>query len=132
MNSFKNLTSGEETLMHLLWKMNGGYLKDIMLAYPEPKPHQNTISTFLKNLVEKNYIKAVQEGRINKYEISVQRGDYKMMLLKNFIQTFYDNNSNELLLDLMNEGFITLSVSEAPEKEKGKDKDKKKKKKKKK
>ena len=130
MNSFKNLTSGEETLMHLLWKMNGGYLKDIMQAYPEPKPHQNTISTFLKNLVEKNYIKAVLEGRINRYEITVQKGDYKIMLLKNFIQNFYDNNSNELLLDMMNEGFITLSVSENPEKEKGKDKKKKKKKKK--
>lgn len=127
MNSFKNLTSGEETLMQLIWKMNGGYLKDIMQAYPEPKPHQNTISTFLKNLVEKNYIKAVQEGRINRYEITVQKNDYKIMLLKNFIQNFYNNNSNELLIDMMNEGFISLSVSN---KEKRKDKKKKKKKKK--
>lgn len=127
MNSFKNLTSGEETLMQLIWKMNGGYLKDIMQAYPEPKPHQNTISTFLKNLVEKNYIKAVQEGRINRYEITVQKNDYKIMLLKNFIQNFYNNNSNELLIDMMNEGFISLSVSD---KEKRKDKKKKKKKKK--
>lgn len=127
MNSFKNLTSGEETLMQLIWKMNGGYLKDIMQAYPEPKPHQNTISTFLKNLVEKNYIKAVQEGRINRYEITVKKNDYKIMLLKNFIQNFYNNNSNELLIDMMNEGFISLSVSD---KEKRKDKKKKKKKKK--
>lgn len=125
MENLKTLTSGEEQLMQILWKLNTAYLKDIMTALPEPKPHQNTVSTFLKNLVEKNYINAVAEGRINKYEVKVSKENYKIMLLKNFIKNFYDNNSNALLLDMMNEGFITLSVTE-------KEKDKKKKKKKKK
>ncbi len=121
------MTSGEEQVMKIIWKLGPTYLKDIMLAFPEPKPHQNTVSTFLKNLVTKNYLKPVSEGRIHKYEISVTQENYKKTLLKNFILNFYDNNPNALLVDLMNEGMVQLSV---PEKEKDKDKKKKKKKKK--
>ena len=46
------LTHSEELLMNILWKLNSAYMKDVMDAYPEPKPHQNTISTFMKILVE--------------------------------------------------------------------------------
>ncbi len=127
MENLKSLTSGEEQVMKIIWKLGPTYLKDIMLAFPEPKPHQNTVSTFLKNLVTKNFLKPVTEGRIHKYEISVTQETYKKTLLKNFILNFYDNNPNALLVDLMNEGMVQLSV---PEKEKDKDKKKKKKKKK--
>ena len=127
MEHLKPLTTGEENLMKVIWDSHKIYLKDILSAYPEPKPHQNTISTFLKNLVTKNYLKPVSEGRIHKYEISVTQENYKKTLLKNFILNFYDNNPNALLVDLMNEGMVQLSV---PEKEKDKDKKKKKKKKK--
>ena len=127
MENLKPLTSGEENLMQTIWNHNVAYLKDIMQVYPEPKPHQNTISTFLKNLVEKNYLKTILEGRIFRYETSVKIGDYRTFLLKNFIKNFYNSNPNELLLDLMDSGLVQLSV---PEKEKEKDKKKKKKKKK--
>ncbi len=129
MEHLKPLTTGEENLMKVIWNSDKKYLKDILAVYPEPKPHQNTISTFLKNLVEKNYLVTTLEGRIFRYEIAVSKKSYQMFLLKNFIQDFYNSNPNELLVDLMSEGLIHLSVSE---KEKEKEKDKKKKKKKKK
>lgn len=129
MEHLKPLTTGEENLMKVIWNSDKKYLKDILAVYPEPKPHQNTISTFLKNLVEKNYLMTTLEGRIFRYEIAVSKKSYKLFLLKNFIQDFYNSNPNELLVDLMSEGLIQLSVAE---KEKEKEKDKKKKKKKKK
>lgn len=127
MEILKPLTSGEETLMQMIWNSNASYLKDIMQAYPDPKPHQNTVSTFLKNLVEKNYLKANLEGRINRYETTVSKSTYKKELLKKLIENFYNSSPNELLVDLMSNGLIQLSVSK---KEKEKDKKKKKKKKK--
>ena len=73
MEHLKPLTTGEENLMKVIWDSRKIYLKDILSAYPEPKPHQNTISTFLKNLVEKNYLKTILEGRIFRYEMSVSK-----------------------------------------------------------
>lgn len=130
MEHLKSLTTGEEQLMKVIWSSKAVYLKDILQAYPEPKPHQNTISTFLKNLVDKNYLTTATEGRIFRYEVAVPMMAYKMFLLKNFIQDFYHGNPNELLVDLMSEGMIQLSVQEK-EKEKEKEKKKEKKKKKK-
>jgi predicted transcriptional regulator len=51
----KSLTPAEETLMHALWTIERGFLKDIMEAYPEPRPHHNTVATVLKILVEKGF-----------------------------------------------------------------------------
>lgn len=125
MENLKTLTPGEENLMQVIWNFKATYLKDILTAYPEPKPHQNTVSTFLKNLTEKNYLTPIKEGRINRYEVSVEKSTYKKELLKNLIEHFYSSNPNELLVDLMSDGMIQLSVNE-----KSKDKKKKKKKKK--
>lgn len=147
MEHLKTLTSGEENLMKVIWNSNSFYLKEIMTAYPDPKPHQNTISTFLKNLVEKNYLKTTPEGRIFRYEVSVSERDYKLFLIRNLIQDFYKGDSDELLADLLQEGMVELFVSDNVEprkfeqfleqdttkvKDKNLDKDKKKKKKKKK
>ena len=144
MEYLKTLTSGEENLMKIIWNSNSFYLKEIIMAYPEPKPHRNTISTFLKNLVEKNYLKTNLEGRIFRYEVSVSERDYKLFLIRNLIQDFYKDNADELLADLIQEGMVVLDNGEsgkfeqlleqnkAKEKTKNLDKDKKKKKKKKK
>ena len=51
MEHLKPLTTGEENLMKVIWDSHKIYLKDILSAYPEPKPHQNTISTFLMRSV---------------------------------------------------------------------------------
>ena len=64
-----SLTSAEENLMKLFWKLDSFYLKDVVQHHPEPKPHQNTISTYLKILVEKEYLSTVKEGRVFKYSV---------------------------------------------------------------
>ncbi len=50
----KTLTKAEEEVMQVLWKLDKAFLKDIVNEMPEPKPHQNTVATILKILVEKD------------------------------------------------------------------------------
>ncbi len=97
------LTPAEESLMDILWKMGSCYLKDIMEQYPEPKPHQNTISTFMKILVEKEFLTTKREGRIFKYSVAVPYNDYKKFLLKNFLENYFNNSGSELLKMMINE-----------------------------
>ena len=49
----KSLTKAEEQIMQTLWKLKTAYLKDILEALPEPKPHNNTVATLLKILINK-------------------------------------------------------------------------------
>ena len=48
----KILTKAEEQVMQVLWKLEKGFLREIIDAMPAPKPHQNTVATLLKILVE--------------------------------------------------------------------------------
>jgi len=154
-----HLTSAEENLMKLFWRLDSFYLKDIMEQHPEPKPHQNTVSTYLKILVEKGYLSTVKEGRIFRYTVAVPVEEYKKFLLKELTNNFFNNSGKEILEFLVNENLISqndlrdyfdLKIEMKPvkikqpklliaeeilnpkksKKEKGKDKDKKKKKKK--
>lgn len=102
-----HLTSAEENLMRLFWKLNSFYLKDIMEQHPEPKPHQNTVSTYLKILVEKGYLSTEKEGRIFKYNVLVPMEDYREFLLKELSQNFFHNSGKEILDFLFNEKLIS-------------------------
>lgn len=95
-----HLTPAEENLMRLFWKLNSFYLKDIMEDHPEPKPHQNTVSTYLKILVEKGYLSTEKEGRIFKYTILLPIEEYRKFLLKELSHHFF-NDSGKGILDLL-------------------------------
>lgn len=101
------LTSAEEQLMHLFWDLETFYLKDVMEKHPEPKPHQNTVSTYLKILVEKGFLQTEKEGRIYKYSLLVGRNDYRNFLMKNLINDYFENAESEIISLLMKENVIS-------------------------
>lgn len=102
-----HLTSAEENLMKLFWKLQSFYLKDVMEQHPEPKPHQNTVSTYLKILVEKGYLFTEKEGRIFKYSVIVPFENYKKFLLKELSHNFFNDSGKEILEFLFNENLIS-------------------------
>ncbi|VXB44470.1 MULTISPECIES: BlaI/MecI/CopY family transcriptional regulator [Chryseobacterium] len=102
-----HLTSAEENLMKLFWKLQSFYLKDVMEQHSEPKPHQNTVSTYLKILVEKGYLSTEKEGRIFKYSVIVPFDDYKKFLLKELSHNFFNDSGKEILEFLFNENLIS-------------------------
>ena len=93
--------------MKLFWKMESFYLKDVMEQHPEPKPHQNTVSTYLKILVEKGYLSTAKEGRIFKYTVLVPLEEYKKFLLKELSHHFFNDSGKEILELLLSEKLIT-------------------------
>ncbi|WP_294283921.1 BlaI/MecI/CopY family transcriptional regulator [uncultured Chryseobacterium sp.] len=153
-----HLTSAEENLMRLFWKLESFYLKDVMEKHPEPKPHQNTVSTYLKILVEKGYLATEKEGRIFKYNVVLPMEEYRKFLLNELVHHFFHDSGKEIVSFLLHEQFISkedlkefnpvveikplkvieefkyadeiLSPKKDKKKSKDKDKDKKKKKKK--
>jgi predicted transcriptional regulator len=61
----KPLTKAEEQIMHTIWKLEEAFLKDIVEAQPEPRPHSNTVATILKILVEKGFVGITPIGRVH-------------------------------------------------------------------
>ena len=63
----KILTKAEEQVMQELWELESAFLRDIVDAMPPPKPHQTTVATILKILVEKNFVGINVMGRQHQY-----------------------------------------------------------------
>ena len=52
----KGLTAKEEEIMGFFWEKGPLYVKQIVELYDEPRPHFNTISTYVRLLEEKGYL----------------------------------------------------------------------------
>ena len=47
------MTDKEEELMRIFWNHGPMFVREIVELYPEPRPHFNTLSTFVRNLEQK-------------------------------------------------------------------------------
>jgi predicted transcriptional regulator len=72
----KELTKAEEQVMQYLWDLGKGFLKDIVEAFPDPRPAYTTISTVIRVLVKKGYIGFNTYGKTHEYFPKVKRKDY--------------------------------------------------------
>lgn len=89
------LTKAEEQIMQHLWKLNKGFLKDLLEEFPDPKPHSNTIATILKILVDKGFVGFKVHGRQHEYFPLVSKETYGKKsltrLMKNYFEGSYKN-----------------------------------------
>ena len=97
MNTGKTLTKAEEQVMWVLWKLGKGFLKEIIEATPEPKPHSNTIATILKILVEKDFVEYSIHGRNNLYKPLITQAEYGKKSVNQLIKGYFNGSPARLV-----------------------------------
>ncbi|MBT8274146.1 MAG: BlaI/MecI/CopY family transcriptional regulator, partial [Bacteroidia bacterium] len=70
------LSKTEEELMNHLWKLETAFMKDLLEAYPEPKPATTTVATLLKRMTDKGFISYTTFGKSRNYYPLVKKKDY--------------------------------------------------------
>ncbi len=78
--------------MQVLWKLEKGFIKDIVDAMPEPRPHYNTVSTIVKILVDKGIVGSEAFGKANRYYPLVQKDDYSRKTMKQFVKKYFEGS----------------------------------------
>ncbi|MFD2834715.1 BlaI/MecI/CopY family transcriptional regulator [Gramella sp. AN32] len=91
----KQLNKTELEIMKYLWKIERGFLKDIVEEFPEPKPAYTTISTLISRMVKKNYIGFEKSGRDKNYFPILKRNDYFKNHFKDIVSNFFNNSSSQ-------------------------------------
>lgn len=92
----KELTKAEEQVMQVLWKLEKGFLKDVVDGFPNPKPAYTTVSTVIRVLVRKKFIGYKTYGKINEYYPLVSKGDYFKSKLKPMVANYFDGSKRDL------------------------------------
>ncbi|HAA16768.1 MAG TPA: penicillinase repressor [Cytophagales bacterium] len=87
-----NLTKTEEQLMQYLWVLKKAFMKDLLDAYPEPKPATTTIATLLKRMIDKDFVAYERLGNSRQYYPLVSKRDYFSRHLKGMIKNFFDDS----------------------------------------
>ena len=88
----KPLTEAEEQIMQTIWKLETAFLKDIIEAQPDPKPHSNTIATIVKILVDKGFVGVNQIGRVHQYFPIITKEDYSSSTIRNLVEGYFEGS----------------------------------------
>jgi len=109
----KNLTKTEEQVMQVLWKLQQGFLKDILENSPEPKPHSNTIATILKILVEKGFVDYEIQGRNNLYKPLISKAEYGKKTINQVVKGYFEGSPARLVSQFLTDNKLSLDELEA-------------------
>lgn len=112
MNAMKELTKAEEQIMQVLWKLEKGFVKDIIERLPEPKPAYNTVSTIVRIMEKKGFVAHNAYGKTHEYFPSVSKDDYKKRFLKSFIKRYFGNSFQEMVSFFASDRDVTLREME--------------------
>ncbi len=106
----KQLTKAEEQIMQVIWKLDKPFLRDIMEALPNPKPHNNTVATILKILVEKEFIAINVVGRMHQYYPLLSKEAYSKNSMKSLVKGYFEGSFSNAVSFMVKEN--NLSVEE--------------------
>ncbi|KFF20453.1 BlaI/MecI/CopY family transcriptional regulator [Chryseobacterium sp. JM1] len=86
------LTGSEKNLMEILWEKKHIFMKDILDAYPEPKPAATTIATLLKRMQNKDLVGYKLYGNSREYYPKVEKGEYFNEEMTSMIDRFFNSS----------------------------------------
>jgi len=93
----KELTKAEEQVMHILWEIEKGFVKDMMEHFKEPRPAYNTVSTICRILEKKGFIDHKSYGNSHQYYPVISRDEYTSDYLNNMVKNYFSNSLEQLV-----------------------------------
>jgi predicted transcriptional regulator len=93
----KELTKAEEQIMQILWKLNRGFINDILDQLPAPKPAYNTVSTIVRILEKKGFVDHRAYGKSHEYFPLVSKKEYTKSYFGHFMKNYFGNSYREMV-----------------------------------
>jgi BlaI family penicillinase repressor len=87
------LSKSEQQLMEYLWNMDKAFMKELIEAFPDPKPASTTVATLLKRMSDKGFVGHTVFGNSRQYFPLVKRADYFTKHVKGIIKNNFENSA---------------------------------------
>lgn len=91
------LTKAEEKIMKILWKIEKGFINDILKQFPNPKPPYNSVSTIVRVLVKKEIVSFKKYGNTYEYFPLISKEEYRKSQMGNLIKNYYNNSLKQVV-----------------------------------
>ena len=93
----KELTKAEDQIMQILWKLEKGFVKDIIEEFPTPKPAYNTVSTIIRILETKGFVKHTAYGKTHEYYPAISKEKYTKFYLNSMLTGYFNGSFQNLV-----------------------------------
>ena len=107
------LTKAEEKIMKILWKIEKGFINDILEQFSDPKPPYNSVSTIVRVLVKKEIVSFKKYGNTYEYFPMISKEEYRKSQMGKLLKDYY-NNSLKQVVNFFSEN-KNLTVDEVDE-----------------
>jgi len=107
------LTKAEEQVMQILWDQKEGFVKDLLLKFPEPKPAYNTVSTIIRILEKKGFVDHRSFGKSHQYYPLISREQYRNERFSSLMKNYFNNSMKQALSNFGESG--NMNMKEADE-----------------
>lgn len=91
------LTKAEEDIMHILWDMEKGFVRDIIDRMSDPKPAYNTVSTIIRILEDKGFVSHKAYGKSYEYFPVVPKEEYTNQYMGRFISRYFGGSFEKMV-----------------------------------
>jgi BlaI family penicillinase repressor len=97
------LTTAEEQIMKLLWKLDRAFIRDLLNEFPDPKPASTTVLTLLKRMIDKGFVSYKLYGNSREYYPLIKKSDYFSDHINGLIKDFFNNSTAQFASFFTNE-----------------------------
>lgn len=104
----KSLSKKEEEIMSCFWKKGALFVREIVEMLPEPKPHFNTVSTFVRGLENKGWLDHESFGSTYRYFPVVEVGEYRRYSLSRLVDHLFGNSYLSCVSTLLKDEKISI------------------------
>lgn len=104
----EKITKKEETVLNLFWQNGPMFVKDLLEFYSEPKPHINTLSTYVRSLEAKGYLAHKGFGGSFQYYPAIERQDCGQMSVEDIVRKDFDSSYKWMVSCLVRDEKITV------------------------
>lgn len=108
----KDLTKAEEQVMQVLWKLDGGFVNEVIEELPEPKPAYNTVSTIIRILEKKKFVGFKAFGRAHRYHPVVNKDDYRRFSMGKMLNNYFKGSFAEMVSFFVKDNDMSLEELE--------------------
>jgi BlaI family transcriptional regulator, penicillinase repressor len=91
------LTRAEEQIMQILWKLEKGFVKDVLDHFNEPKPAYTTVATIMKILEKKGYVSYKPYGNAHLFYPLITKSDYSRTHVNSIFSRYFKSSIKDVV-----------------------------------
>ncbi len=103
------LTEKEAEIMERLWSEGPQTIRELLVSYPDPKPHFNTVSTIVRVLIDKGFVAHVGEKNgAYTYGALVESRELSGSSLARLVKNYFNNSYRSVVSALVDQEKISV------------------------